>query len=369
MSEVSASTLSLDVQQTAPITLDARLEVQPGELLALLGPSGSGKTTLLRTIAGLYRPSKGIITCGEHHWLDTGKRINLPPQQRRVGLVFQDYALFPHMTALHNVDQALEHLPRDQRQQHAAELLELVHLKGLEQRYPTELSGGQCQRVALARALARNPQVLLLDEPFSAVDQVTRRKLQQELTVLRRRINIPIVLVTHDLSEASALADQICVLHRGHSLQQAVPHDILFHPVSAQVAKLMDQPNIYHGMILEQNAQHSLLGWRDYRLEVNSLNGFTCGKQVAWMIPTSHIILHRRDRPSRGERENPVSGVIAEIIVFGETVTVIMHVDGQADVPLTFNLPLHVARRNHLETGVDIKVSLLADGIHLMADT
>lgn len=368
MSDLSAGVLKLEVQQTAPITLDARLEVLPGQLLALLGPSGSGKTTLLRTIAGLHRPSRGFIVCGEHHWLDTEKRVNLPPQQRRAGLVFQDYALFPHMTALHNVSQALGHLPGGQRRQRAAELLGLVHLKGLEQRYPTELSGGQCQRVALARALAREPQVLLLDEPFSAVDQVTRRKLQQELTVLRRRINIPIVLVTHDLSEAAALADQICVLHRGRTLQQAIPDDILLHPVSPQVAKLMDQPNIYHGTIVEQHAQGGLLDWHGYSLEVYSLNGFTTGDEVSWMIPASHVILHRRDRPSRGERENPVAGIISEMIVFGEAVTVIMHVGGQTDTALTFTLPLHVARRNHLDAGVEIKVSLLADGIHLMAD-
>lgn len=124
--------------------------------------------------------------------------------------MFQDYALFPHLSALHNITTALGHLPRGQRTGRARELLKLVHLVGLEECRPTHLSGGQCQRVALARALARDPAVLLLDEPFSAVDQVTRRKLQRELVLLRRAIQVPVVLVTHDLDEAAMLADRLC---------------------------------------------------------------------------------------------------------------------------------------------------------------
>src|SRR5215471_4570843 len=209
--------LQVQLRQERPIPLDAKLDCGPGELLALVGPSGSGKTTILRCIAGLRRAERGSITCNGTTWLDTDRDINLPPQRRSVGFVPQHYALFPHLTAEANVRFALGHLPRTERAVRASELFSLVHLTGLEGRNPAELSGGQQQRVALARALARDPAVLLLDEPFSAVDQVTRRKMQRELAQLRERIRLPIILVTHDLDEAVSLANRIVVLHRGRS--------------------------------------------------------------------------------------------------------------------------------------------------------
>jgi molybdate transport system ATP-binding protein len=166
--------LSVDVQQAVPVPLDARFDCQPGELVALVGPSGSGKSTLLRCIAGLMHPAQGHIACREQTWLDTGQGLRLPPQQRRVGLVFQHYALFPHLSALRNVALASG---RSDALGHAGELLSRLGLDGLGARRPSELSGGQQQRVALARALAREPDVLLLDEPFSAVDQPARHEL------------------------------------------------------------------------------------------------------------------------------------------------------------------------------------------------
>src|SRR5690606_21568120 len=139
------------------------------------------------------------------------------PQRRRIGMVFQDYALFPHLSALDNVIVAMGHVPSELRRERAQAWLTQVRLEGLETRYPAQLSGGQRQRVAVARALAREPDILLLDEPFSAVDQVTRRRLQRELARLRESIHIPMVLVTHDLDEANALADRLCVLYGGRS--------------------------------------------------------------------------------------------------------------------------------------------------------
>ena len=161
--------LEIVASQTQPITLQAELACAPGELLALVGPSGSGKSTLLRCIAGLHSPQQGYIRCGGVSWYDAQQRINLPPQSRRVGFVFQNYSLFPHLSAQDNVLCALGHLPARQRGARALELLAMTHLKGLEARKPAQLSGGQQQRVALARALARDPAVLLLDEPFSCL--------------------------------------------------------------------------------------------------------------------------------------------------------------------------------------------------------
>jgi len=230
------------LSQAGPIPLAVELDCGEAELLALVGPSGSGKTTVLRAIAGLYRPRSGLVSCGGEDWLDTRAGLDLPPHRRRVGMVFQSYALFPHMTALGNVAAALHHRPAPERQARAEALLALVHLEGLGGRRPAELSGGQQQRVAVARALAREPAVLLLDEPFSAVDRRTRRKLHEELAELRQAVQLPIVLVTHDIGEAVALADRMCVLDRGETVQTGRPADVLAAPASERVAAALDLP-------------------------------------------------------------------------------------------------------------------------------
>ncbi len=232
--------LHVALHQSGPIPLDAAFSCGKGELLAIIGPSGAGKTTLLRCIAGLHRPAGGRVACGGAVWLDRATGINLPTHRRPVGLVFQSYALFPHMTAAANIATALSHLPRAARAQRVADLLATVHLDGLANRHPAELSGGQQQRVALARALARDPAVLLLDEPFSAVDRPTRRKLHADLQRLRHALAIPIVLVTHDTDEAASLADRFCVLDHGAILQIGTPAEVSTHPASRRVAEIMD---------------------------------------------------------------------------------------------------------------------------------
>ncbi len=360
--------LRVRVRQDPPIPLDAELDCRSGELLAIVGPSGSGKTTLLRAIAGLVRPAQGLIRCASQVWLDLERGIRVAPQQRRVGLVFQHYALFPHLTALANVACALGHLPRSQRAERARRLLELVHLHGLEERKPARLSGGQCQRVALARALAREPAVLLLDEPFSAVDQVTRRKLHQELVLLRQRISTPVVLVTHDLHEATALADRLCVLHQGRTLQTGSPAEVMARPRSALVARLLDMGNVHEATVLAHRPEAgvTLLRWAGYELEAALAPQFEAGAPIAWVIPSSHIVLHRVGRPSRGQRENPVGGIVHESAALGEYTTVIMHVGGDERLALRFSVPTHAARRNGLIRGAAITVSLLVEGIHLM---
>jgi molybdate transport system ATP-binding protein len=235
--------LCVQLRQAGPIPLAVEFSCREGELLALVGPSGSGKSTTLRAIAGLYRPGNGRVTSGSAVWLDTARRIDLRPHQRQVGFVFQSYALFPHMTALGNVVAALGHRPVGERTKRAHELLALVHLDGFERRRPAELSGGQQQRVAVARALAREPAVLLLDEPFSAVDRRTRRKLHAELKELRQAVRIPIVLVTHDIDEAAGLADRMCVIDKGETLQTGRPADLMAAPASPRVAAALDLPD------------------------------------------------------------------------------------------------------------------------------
>ena len=191
------------------------LQVAQGELLALTGESGCGKTTLLRLIAGLESPDHGTIEID--NTLVAGPHTMVPPQQRPVGLVFQDYALFPHMTVLQNVLFGLKSYPIKQAKERSKEMLDLVNLPGLEKRYPHELSGGQQQRVAIARSLAPKPKLLLLDEPFSNLDTLLRDQVRQELLMILRKAGTTVILVTHDVQDALSMADSIAVLRNGNA--------------------------------------------------------------------------------------------------------------------------------------------------------
>jgi len=219
-------TLSVVLKAGAPVPLDIAFEVARGELLALVGHSGSGKTTILRAIAGLWRPASGRIGVDGETWLDTAAGVDVPPHRRHVGIVLQSYALFPHMTAAGNVLAAMDRPDRAE----AERLLALVNLGGLGGRRPAELSGGQQQRVALARALARRPAALLLDEPFSAVDRATRERLHAEVQALRGHLNMPVVLVTHDIGEAQLLADRMLVIERGATVGQGTTAEVMADP-------------------------------------------------------------------------------------------------------------------------------------------
>jgi molybdate transport system ATP-binding protein len=360
--------LALQLRQAAPIPLDAAFACAPGEVLALVGPSGSGKSTILRAIAGHYRPSAGRIAVNGSAWYDTRARVDLPPHRRRAGLVFQSYALFPHLSAHANVTAALGHLPPASRADRAAELLDVVHLAGLGHRRPAELSGGQQQRVAVARALARDPEVLLLDEPFSAVDKTTRQKLYRELAEMRRRLAMPVILVTHDLDEATLLADRMVLLQRGRTLQDGAPADLMARPASAAAARLVGLRNLFAGRLDRPaaNGAHGVLAWRGHLLEVAVTGPYAAGADVAWLVPPGGVVLHRRDRPSRGERENPIGGRVTEFLRLADQAVITLQVDDDPELPLGFSVPWHTAVRNGIGLGEMITVSLLADTIHLM---
>ena len=207
--------LSVEIHQDTPISLDVSFTCEVDNVLAIYGPSGSGKTTILRTIAGLYRPQNAQVTCRGVPWTDTRRHLHVPTHLRKVGFLFQEYALFPHLTAHGNVVAALGRRPAAQRAQAADAWLDAVHLTGLASRRTSELSGGQRQRVALARALAREPDALLLDEPFAAVDRAVRHHLHNELAEVRRRVRTPTILVTHDFRDVVRLATHVLVLDRG----------------------------------------------------------------------------------------------------------------------------------------------------------
>ncbi len=220
---------------TTSVFEDLNLQVERGESLALLGPSGCGKTTLLRSIAGLERPTTGTINLGGR--LVTSQRKFLPPEKRKVGMVFQDWALFPHICVSNNVSFGLARSERSAGR--VAEVLELVGLAGFEDRMPASLSGGQQQRVALARALAPKPQILLLDEPFSNLDSNLRTSVRSEVRQLLLTLEITTVLVTHDQDEAFVMGDRVGVLHDRSLVQVGTPAELYKHPTDRFVANFV----------------------------------------------------------------------------------------------------------------------------------
>jgi molybdate transport system ATP-binding protein len=221
---------SLHVDLSLPLrAFDLELELEAGpETVALVGPSGAGKTSVLRAIAGLDTPARGRISCGSEVWFDAERGIDRRPEERSVGFVFQEYALFPHLDVARNV--AFGGTRPDR-------LLRSLHIEHLAKAKPSELSGGECQRVALARALAREPQVLLLDEPMAALDAHTRGKVRAELHDLLRELGLPTLLVTHDFEDAAALADRVGVLVDGRLRQLGAPAELLGSPGDPFVAE------------------------------------------------------------------------------------------------------------------------------------
>lgn len=255
MSTLSARNLSKHFGTTKAVD-DVSFEVTSGEFLALLGPSGSGKTTILRLIGGFEEATEGQI------FIDDRDVRNLPPHKRNIGVVFQKYALFPHMTVAKNVAYPLQRrkTPRQERDRKLAEVLDLVGLGGLEQRYPNQLSGGQQQRVALARAMVFQPDILLMDEPLGALDKQLRERMQFEIRSLQERVGITTIYVTHDQTEAMAMADRIGVVHDGRIEQLASPNEIYNNPSTRFVAEFIGNSNLIDCTLNERVGAFMTLG-------------------------------------------------------------------------------------------------------------
>jgi molybdate transport system ATP-binding protein len=278
--------------QPGPIPLDVELSCDGGEVLAIFGPSGSGKTTILRTIAGLYRPASAHVLAGREAWTDTAAGVFLPPHRRAVGFVFQEYALFPHLTALGNVMAAMGHRPRSQRRERAELLLSLVHLAERTSRRPSELSGGERQRVALARALAREPAVLLLDEPFAAVDRAVRRRLQDEIDGLRRMLEIPLVLVTHDFDDVVRLATHVLVLERGRGVASGTVSALMSRPDLTFLRDAIGLGSVFDAVVANVHAARGLLELTfDGGVLLTPIHDVAVGTTVRVRVPAREVIL------------------------------------------------------------------------------
>ena len=290
---------SLDVhKQLGDFRLDATWTSQH-PIVALVGPSGSGKTLSLQCIAGLMTPDSGRVASGERVLFDSGARINLRPQQRHVGYVFQGYALFPHMTVAQNIAYGVR--GNTELRSRTTAVIDRLGLRALSARFPPELSGGQQQRVALARALATDPDVLLLDEPLSALDAPLRRELAGELSHTLREWGTRAILVTHDSSEAYQIADDVVLYEDGKTTAAMSKNDLLWNPASERVARLIGARNILRAPISQITDQAVVFDWRGGRLEAarspSHLLHARAGDQIAFFVRPEYVRLLRKNRP------------------------------------------------------------------------
>ena len=307
--------LSVQIRQSAPIPLDVEFTCGSGDVLAIFGPSGSGKTTILRAIAGLYKPAAASVRSGNESWTDTSTGSFSAPHRRAVGLVFQDYALFPHLTAVGNVTTALGHRPRAERRDRAEKLLDLVHLSGKGASRPHELSGGERQRVALARALAREPAVLLLDEPFAAVDRKVRRSLQHEIDTLRRTLDIPLILVTHDFDDVARLATHVLILERGKSVASGAVTTLMSRPDLAWLRQAVGLGAVFEAVVGRRHADRGLVELTfDGGALLAEQPDVAVGTTVRVRIPAREVILATQ-QPGGLSLHNLLSGTVSEVHV------------------------------------------------------
>ena len=296
-----------------------------GGVAVLFGPSGAGKTLTLQCLAGLITPAAGRIVVDGRVFFDGAAGINLPTQARRVGYVFQGYALFPHLTVADNLGFGLRDRPRAERALRVARVIEQVGLGGLERRYPRELSGGQRQRVALGRALAIEPALLLLDEPLSALDTPLRRALRDELRALLSEVGTAAVVVTHDFTEAYRLGDRIVVYDAGRVVQSAPRSELLWQPASESVARIMGIPNVLRGTVIKATPDRIQLRWRGQILEaVNSpTRSYLPPPEapIAFFIRPEYVRLVRKDRGPADPHHhmNVMSGLVVADEDFGTT--------------------------------------------------
>jgi molybdate transport system ATP-binding protein len=330
--------LTVDIERRiADFQLSPRFEASE-ELIVLFGPSGCGKSMTLRSIAGLVTPDHGRIQIGGDVVFDSSEGVDLAPQQRGVGYVVQDLALFPHMSARDNIGFALSGLRRDERRKRVNELVTTLGLQGLEDRKPGQLSGGQQQRVALARALAAEPRLLLLDEPFTGLDQGLRAVLRREVVNLRRTMGLTAVFVTHDLSEVYAVAERVVVMDQGTVLQQGSAADVLKAPATSRVAELTDVRNIIPGEVIAfaEGVSTVRTQWFTARVSGSHASG-----RVFICIRPEHVLLLREGRESHSADDAIVHGEVVEDTALGNTHQLVVRVDPH-DLGVGEPLLLHV---------------------------
>ncbi len=357
--------LELSFKKTlGTFNLDISLQVN-NELMVLFGPSGSGKTLTLQCIAGLVKPDSGFMRLNDIPHYDSEKGVSLPLNQRRIGYVFQDYALFPHMTVFGNISYGVSREPKDVMKEKVTELLSILRLEGLEDRYPSELSGGQRQRVAIARALIVRPSLFLLDEPFAALDHPVRSKLRVDLKRIRSRFSTPTIMVTHDLEEAFILGDRIAVMNEGRIEQIGTREEVFYRPTSKKVAKFIGIKNIFKGKVASIGEGSVSINSTGFSAIAPNSQPSSIGEDVEFCIRPEEVMILREDRPVReGLSENIIRGHIIEIVEQGPSFLVLFHA---ANGPtLHINVPSYAFKKLGLYEGKEIRVSLKRESIWII---
>ncbi len=351
--------------------LDISLELS-NELLVLFGPSGAGKSLTLKMISGLIKPDAGFVTVAEEPVFDSATGVDLPVRLRRTGYLFQEYALFPHMTVEENISYGIGGLRAPGAAVRVEELIGIMRLDGLGKRYPSELSGGQKQRAALARTLATQPRVLLLDEPFSALDFSVREKLRADLLNIHRLYPVTTVVVTHDLEEAFMLSERIAVMNEGRIEQFGSREEVFYRPATKNVARFVGTRNIFTGRVTLVSGTEVVIGSVDIGEIHASFHGrskaagITVGKEVVFCIRPEEIVIIRKDRTLEHKvRDNVVEGEITSITGRGTTHLLYLKLL-TAKGNLKVELPNHVLVKLALATGDTVRVSLKRESIWII---
>lgn len=337
--------LSADIEyQVNQFKLKFQIELPAGQIHALIGASGSGKTTLLRLLCGIAKPGRGRITCGDKVLFDHMLKIFVPPQKRNIGLIFQDYALFEHMTVFENIGYGID---KNKRNNVANEWLERIGLHGKADAYPADLSGGEKQRVALARALAASPDVLLMDEPFAALNSQLRLELRRMLKQLIKESGIPVVIAIHDLNEAQLIADYVSVLSHGELLQRGSVDKVFAAPNSIRSAQALGWHNI---LKVRRISEHNLI--------VNNVQIY-----FETLIPekVSHIALPTD--AFKLEPLNPqIKGKLLDIVKLDDFLYCDVQVDNETFLRIKLAIPA-----SHLSIGVEYGFTIFTDKVVLLS--
>jgi len=360
-----AAEIAIDLVKTfpgrPPIRARISYPIEASTVLILFGPSGSGKTTILRSLAGLEWPEEGTIRFVSRTWLDTKAGIRVTPQDRHIGYMSQDYALFPTYTVAGNIAYGLGYLSAADRRRRVEEMIELFQLRGLEQAKPRELSGGQQQRVALARAVAPRPLLLLLDEPLSALDAPTRLHLRDELRSLLKQLALPSIIVTHDWAEALTLGDVMAVISGGDVLQVGAPIDVFSRPHNAEVARVVGVETVVKGQVV--------IGQGSGMLRVN-VNGTTLtaveaepiGPEVFVCIRAEDVVLERGPAAVSSAR-NHLSGTVTAVTALGALARVTI----DCGFPLVAMVTRSTVEEFALVAGLPVVAAIKAGAVHLIS--
>ena len=343
-----------------PIRANFRYPVEASTVLILFGPSGSGKTTILRSVAGLEWPEEGTIRFVSRVWLETASAIRVSPQDRQIGYMPQDYALFPNYSVAGNIAYGLGGLAVIDRKKRVEELLDLFQLRELEQAKPRELSGGQQQRVALARAVAPRPQLLLLDEPLSALDAPTRSQLRGELRGLLKQLALPSIIVTHDWAEALTLGDVMAVMHEGAILQVGTPQEVFSRPANTEVARVVGVETVVRGAVVDVCEGLATVRVGDMTLTAVAVTD--AGVEVFVCIRAEDVTLEPAGAGLTSAR-NHLQGTVSAIASLGALARVTI----ECGFPLIAVITRSALTELGLTLGASVRASFKAGSVHLIA--